>query len=276
MKRMIIIFLLMLCPVGYSCSAESSANSSFDVMCNCGAGFSPGTVIYLPDFTGTGSHWGILSEPDWLVRAVIAPVAQSAPSDNTEAITMYQLKLEGVSSGDGFVHLELYRDGTASWRYNLYIIVDPSLDVKIQTAELMPAYGDTSHTSIDYGTSDHFTRDEMDAAIAVILADFSARHKENPDPNHDLSAWVGYVLQEVAYSSDEKSYLKFEEYGHRYGVRDSQNRPYTDGIVFYTAFRTPMTDDGWTGFECARTYSGYEWILFLTQDRQWDIISMGY
>lgn len=181
--------------------------------------------------------------------------------------------LEGVSPEDAHIILELYQKGIAVWRCNLYVIIDPSLDVKIQTTELMPAYGDTSHAVIDYGTSEHFTRDDMDAAIAVIMADFGARHDKN---TREFSGWAGYVLYDVSYYSDEQSRKVFETYAQRYGRLDSLGRPYTDGIYFHSSFKTPMFDDGWTGLEFGRTYSDYGWTLLKTQDGEWEIVTAGY
>ena len=273
--------LLALCLVmgcaGAACG-ETTAKSSFDF---AGEGihiedFSPGAVMYLPDFTGSGSRWEVLavSHDDKVVRVTITPIPLSEPKDAPDAVFVYEIRFEGVSPGDAYVHLELCKDGVPSWRCNLYVIVDPSLDVKIQNMELMPAYGDITHAAIDYGTSAHFTREDMDAALAVILADFSARHEAGQD--FGLSGWVGYVLHEIHYTSDEESRREFETYGIKYNYRDSQGRPYVDGIVFECSFHSPMTDDGWTGFESGRSYSRYNWILLKTEDGVWEIVTSGY
>ncbi len=37
-----------------------------------------------------------------------------------------------------------------------------------------------------------------------------------------------------------------------------------------------MTDDGWTGFEAGRVYSGYQWVLLQTEDGAWEIAALGY
>ena len=280
MKKLLAL-LLALCLVmgcaGAACG-ETTAKSSFDF---AGEGihiedFSPGTVMYLPDFTGTGSRWEVLavSLDDEIVRVTITPIPLSEPKDAPDAASVYEIRFEGVAPGDAYVHLELCKDGVPSWRCNLYVIVDPSLDVKIQNMELMPAYGDITHAAIDYGTSAHFTREDMDAALAVILADFSARHEAGQD--FGLSGWAGYVLHEIHYTSDEESRREFETYGIKYNYRDSRGRPYVDGIVFECSFRTPMTDDGWTGFESGRSYSRYNWILLKTEDGVWEIVTSGY
>ena len=276
MRRLVLLCVMMLC-LATVAMAEPDIFSSFDFgFSESGEGFAPGTVLYFPDFTGTGSHWEILSVSggDDTVRVTVTPIPLSLPDDAPDAVYTYKIRLEGVEAEDAFVCLELVKDGVPSWRYNLYVIVDPSLDVKIQSAELLPAYGDISHVMIDYGASEHFTHDEMDAAIAFILNDFSAVHE--PDQENNLSGWTGFILHEIQYVSDELSRDQFETYGIRYGYRDSQGRPYVDGIYFQSSFHTRMTDDGWTGFESGINYGGYGWTLLLTEDGEWEYATSGY
>ncbi len=286
MKRLMLVCVMILCLAAAlaAAAAESAPTSSFALEDAwwCGRGYVPGATLYLPDFTGTGSHWEVLavSGGDDTVLVTVTPIPLSRPSDAPDAVYTYEVRLEGVEAEDAFVHLELAKDGVPSWRCNLYVIVDPSLDVKIQSFELMPAYGDTSHVQIDYGASEHFTREEMDAAIAVILRDFRTPHE--PGQENNLSAWAGFTLHQISYVSDERSQRQFEYYGREFpyrgnhGYRDSLGRPYVDGIYFQTSFHTMMTDDGWSGFENGRGYGDYGWTLLLTEDGDWDIVTMGY
>ncbi len=87
---------------------------------------------------------------------------------------------------------------------------------------------------------------------------------------------MGYVLHEIHYTSDERSRREFETYGIKYNYRDSQGRPYADGIVFESSFHTPMTDDGWTGFESGYSNSYYNRILLKTEDGAREIATAGY
>ena len=273
MKRLMLVLVMILClaPVMPAASAEkSSFDSGFP---RSGTGYAPGSVLYLPDFTGAGSQWEIFRAPG-KVRVSVTRVPLSFPADAPDAVYTYEVRLEGAETGDAHVWLELVRDGVPEWRYILYVIVDPSLDVKIQSAELIPARGDISHAVIDRGMSEHFTQEEMDAAIAVILRDFTAAHE--PGQKHSLSGWAGFVLREIRYVSDERSREQFETYGIRYGWRDSRGRPYVDGICFQSSFHTIMADDGLTGFESGGTYDGYYWILLLTEDGEWEIVTTGY
>ena len=274
MKRLMLVCVMILCAVPMAL-AEPAAVSSFDFsFSRSGDGFTPGTVLYLPDFTNTGSHWEIFASGDDTVHVTVTPIPLSLPADTQDAIYTYEIQFEGVEAGDTHVHLELVKDGVPSWRYNLYVIVDPSLDVKIQSMELFQAHGDVSHAVIDYGTSEHFSREQMDAAIAFILNDFTAVHEPNQEDS--LSGWTGFVLHEIHYTSDEQSQDHFETYGIRYDYRDSQGRPYVDGIYFLSSFHTIMTDDGWTGFESGQSYGSYGWTLLLTEDGEWEYATSGY
>ncbi len=283
MKRRIAVCLMILCLAAAlsSAAAKSAPTSSFDIEDAwwAGRGYVPGATLYLPDFTGTGSQWEILAIQGE-VSVTVTPIALSHPADAPDAVYTYEIRLAGVEKEDAFVHLELCKNGVPSWRCNLYVLVDPSLDVKIQSLELMPAYGDTSHVQIDYGSSEHFTREEMDAAIAVILRDFSTPHE--PGQEDSLSAWAGFVLHEIHYVSDDRSRRQFEYYGQTFryrgndGYRDSLGRPYVDGIYFQSSFHSMMTDDGWSGFESGRGHGDYGWTLLLTEDGEWDIVATGY
>ena len=234
----------------------------------------PAAVLCLPDFTGTGSAWEVLAvSSEGAVNATVTPVYLTR-SEDPNAVMTYEVRLEGSRAGDAYVHLELCRDGVPSWRYNLYVTVDAALNVRIETAELMLAYGDVSHAVIEYGESERFSEAERMAAISVVLDDFSAPHGK--DQEHCLSGWAGFVLQTVSYASDEASRAAFETYAQRYGYLDSQGRAYVDGIVFYTTFRTPMTDDGWTSFAADSVYSDYRWTLLKTEDGAWEIVTTGY
>ena len=276
MKRLMLVCVMMQCLTTVAI-AEAVPFSSFDFdFPSSGEGFTRGTVLYLPDFTNTGSHWETfaVSGGDHTVRVTITPIPLSIPADALDTVYTYEVRLEGVEAEDAFVCLELAKDGLPSWRYNLYVIVDPSLDVKIQSAELIPAVADTAHVRIDYGVSDHFTHEQMDAAIAVILSHFTAMHE--PRAGLNWSEWAGFVLHEIHYISDEESLRSFDEYGNRYAYRDSQGRPYVDGIYFQSSFHTPMTDDGWTGFENGTNYGSYGWVLLLTEDGDWEYATSGY
>ena len=107
MKRVLSLFLLLLCLMENVGLAETPPRSSFDfseegILIE---GYSPGAMICLPDLTGTGSHWEVLSAPDWAVRVTVWPTVYAGVSAD-------KVFLEGVSPEDAHLIPELYQEGT--------------------------------------------------------------------------------------------------------------------------------------------------------------------
>ena len=225
--------------------------------------YSPGTVLYLPDFTGTDSEWVVnsVTAGDQYVRVTSVPVNMNQFAEGANPKSVYEIRMEGVTPEDAYIWLDLCKDDEVSWRYNIYVIVDESLDVKIQYAELLRWPVDISDVRIDYGTSECFTREDMDQAIAIILRDFS-------------TYWPGFTVHEIRYTSDTESQRDFERNKNTHGT-DSQGQPYVEGIVFESSFHTPMTDDGMTGFKTGE-WDDYHWTLLRTEGGKWDIVNQGY
>ena len=131
-------------------------------------------------------------------------------------------------------------------------------------AKLRPRYrpGDTSRAEIDYGASEHFTREEMDAAIGMIRETFAG--------------WYGCEMDRLAYTSDEESAREFEYYAGP--ERRKTGRNYVDGIVFASSFRTPPEEEGSpaSGLNPDDTYTGWRWILLKTDAGAWELVTWGY
>ena len=129
---------------------------------------------------------------------------------------------------------------------------------------MQPKYkpGDVSQAVIDYGTSEHFTKPQMDAAIAVIKEHFRVMY--------------GCRLNSIAYTSDERSAREYQSYAGMMSRRTGKN--YVDAIVFTSSFRTPPADQAYpfTGFEEDSEYSGWSWVLLLTEAGEWEIATSGY
>ena len=129
---------------------------------------------------------------------------------------------------------------------------------------LQPKYqpGDTSQAVIDYGESEHFTQEQMDAAIAVIKSDFLN--------------WYGCVMHSIAYVSDERSAREYRYYAGSESRKTGKN--YVDGIVFLSSFHTPPEEQGapYSGLNPDQEYTGWNWILLQTEDGPWELVTWGY
>ena len=125
---------------------------------------------------------------------------------------------------------------------------------------LRPKYqpGDVSQAEISYGTSEYFTREQMDAALAVVQEEFLS--------------WYGCTLLTLSYTSDEWSAREFASYAE--AERMKTGKTYVDGIVFTSSFLTPpeAQSDPNLGLMPEEEYTGWNWILLLTDDGVWELV----
>ena len=133
---------------------------------------------------------------------------------------------------------------------------------RIRLAEPKYRPGEVSGAAIDYGSSERFTREQMDRAMAVIKDRFRT--------------WYGCELRSIAYTSDERSAEGYRRYARRESQRTGQN--YIDGIVFVSSFHTPPEEreDPGSGFNPDDEYTGWEWILLLSGAGEWELADWGY
>ena len=126
------------------------------------------------------------------------------------------------------------------------------------TPRLQP--GDISNAKIDYGTSGHFTQEQIDSAMTVVLNRFKR--------------YLNCELHTLSYSSDEWSEQEFNYYRHH----GKEGVTYVDGMVLLSSFHTPPEEksDHSDGFNPDYEYSGWNWILLLTDKGTWDLITWGY
>ena len=131
-------------------------------------------------------------------------------------------------------------------------------------ASLQPKYrpGDTSRAVIDHGSSEHFTHEQMDAAIAVIKDRFLT--------------WYGCEMHSISYTTDERSAGEYRYYAGPERRKTGKN--YVDGIVFVSSFHTPPEGQGapYSGLDDDDEYTGWEWILLLSESGEWELVTWGY
>lgn len=116
------------------------------------------------------------------------------------------------------------------------------------------ASGDTSAVRIDYGESQLYTTEDLDAAIAVIKETFST--------------WQGCVLYSLSYAGDESAAENLD-----YCNSLSDGPLYTECLVFESAFRSPLRGGGaWAANR------EYEWSWYLAREAggSWQLLTWGY
>ena len=108
--------------------------------------------------------------------------------------------------------------------------------------------------SVNYGSSEIFTRVELEEAAAAVKADFTKMQ--------------GCKLFSLKYAGDEVS-LGQLEYANEYL---SGGEPYTDSIVFDSVFHPPVFGRG--AWDHHMYY--WSWTLVRTENDGWTVLTKGY
>ena len=132
----------------------------------------------------------------------------------------------------------------------LFIIL--TLALVLSLAACAPA----AEPETDYGSSSLYSREDMDAAIALIRAEFST--------------WQGCELHSVRYAGDEANnpenlaWLNSLEPG----------KSYTQCIEFLSDFHSPKKQSGaWNPDE---EYYDWQWWLAREAGGSWELLTWGY
>lgn len=114
--------------------------------------------------------------------------------------------------------------------------------------------GDVSEAVIDYGESELYEAEELDAAAKVVLKEF-----------RDFD---GCVLHTLEYAGDDAGARELENYR-------GAGREYARCAVFTSSFRSPA--DGGGTWEAGREYTGWSWILVQEEGHgDWALLGAGY
>jgi len=113
----------------------------------------------------------------------------------------------------------------------------------------------SADAKIDYKTSELYSREDMDAAIKKILAEFNT--------------WEGCTLYEISYTDDQKctdnlSYIKTL----------NTDKKYDECIVFTSNFHSPKEGGG--AWEPDYDYENWEWYLGRVKGEDWELLTWGY
>ena len=117
-----------------------------------------------------------------------------------------------------------------------------------------------SHAAtVDYGTSDLYSQEEMDQAMTEFKKEF-----EN---------WDGCKLHSIKYAGDDcnsEDNLKW--------LNEIKAGGYTQCIEFLTDFHSPVEEEQLkdTAWEPDTEYTDYQWWLARTDGGNWELISSGY
>ena len=110
--------------------------------------------------------------------------------------------------------------------------------------------------TVDYGSSDLYTREDMDLAVEMIDSEFST--------------WKGCKYNLVAYAGDECN--SQENLDWLNGLEEGQD--YTQCIEFLSSFHSPKEGGG--VWEPDTDYDDYQWWLARKDGGDWELLTWGY
>ena len=123
--------------------------------------------------------------------------------------------------------------------------------------------GDISKATIDYGTSDIYSREDMDAAIAIIKEYFRK--------------WDGCELHSIRYTDDDycnnEANIKWmNDLAKGRGMESN----FTQCIAFFSSFHSPKYVNSKTSLNIDEEYDDWSWYLARIGGGEWKLITFGY
>ena len=114
---------------------------------------------------------------------------------------------------------------------------------------------DLSNIKIDYKTSELYSKEDMDAAIKLILAEFNT--------------WEGCTLYDISYTDDQNC---TDNLGHVNELSDDTQ--FDECIVFTSNFHSPKEGGG--AWEPDYDYENWGWYLGRVKGENWVLLDWGY
>ena len=113
---------------------------------------------------------------------------------------------------------------------------------------------------IDYGSSELYSKEDMDAAIKVI--------------ENEFDTWKGCELHSITYCGDENCNEENVTYVNQLREANNVEEVLSQCIVFESSFRTLQKSDG--GFESDEEYTDWQWWLGRAEGGDWKLMTWGY
>lgn len=114
---------------------------------------------------------------------------------------------------------------------------------------------------IDYGVSEIYSEEDIDAAIALI--------------NEEFKGWDGCVMRNIRYAGDEVNNAENVAWLNEI-AKEKPDGDYTDCIEFFTDFHSPVDSEEAGAWEPDTDYNDYQWWLGRADGSDWTLISWGY
>ena len=133
-------------------------------------------------------------------------------------------------------------------------------EAKAANAADKAANATTTDYEVDYGTSSLYTKDDIDAAVKVVMAEFGS--------------WDGCTMQKIAFTDDNtcKSNVEYAN-----SLRKDGTAEFTQAMVLVSDFRSPSADKAQgTAWEPDTDYKDYTWTLGRSDGGEWQLLTWGY
>ncbi len=113
---------------------------------------------------------------------------------------------------------------------------------------------------IDYGASTLYSKEDMDAAIAVIRKEFDT--------------WKGCELHSITYGSDDECTMENLKWMNELEAANDAQETFTRCILFKSSFHSPKKGGG--AWNADQEYTDWQWWLARSENGQWKLMTWGY
>ncbi len=117
-----------------------------------------------------------------------------------------------------------------------------------------------TEVSIDYGNSALYSKEDMDAAIAVIRKEFDT--------------WDGCELHSISYGSDDACNAENIRWMNELEAANDAQETFSQCILFKSDFHSPKNGGG--AWNADQEYTDWQWWLARSEGGSWKLMTWGY
>lgn len=117
-----------------------------------------------------------------------------------------------------------------------------------------------TEVSIDYGNSALYSKEDMDAAIAVIRKEFDT--------------WDGCELHSISYGSDDACSAENIRWMNELEAANDAKENFSQCILFISDFHSPKNGGG--AWNADQEYTDWQWWLARSEGGSWKLMTWGY
>ena len=141
-----------------------------------------------------------------------------------------------------------------------YLGVDDEARKANAAAEAEAAAASEANYEVDYGASQMYSHEDIDAAVKAVMAEFDT--------------WDGCTMKEIAVADDDTCAADLE---YCNSVREEGTPEYDQAIVLVSSFHSPSAKEAeGTAWEPDTDYNDWTWHLARTGSGEWNLLTWGY